>query len=60
MFEKIQLQFEQFIIIIVWLQTCTLLVFYNQTRHKNVYKHFEQKISYQNEVWLKNGICSPN
>lgn len=42
MFEKIQLQFEQ-CIIIVWQQTCTLLVFCNQTRHKNVYKHFEQK-----------------
>ena len=42
MFEKIQLQFEQ-CIIIVWQQTCTLLVFYNQTSHKNVYKHFEQK-----------------
>lgn len=59
MFEKIQLQFEQ-CIIIVWQQTCTLLVFCNQTRHKNVYKYCEQKISHQNEVWLKNGICSPN
>ena len=46
MFEKIQLQFEYNII--VWQQTCTLLVFCNQTRHKNVYKYFEQKISRQN------------